>query len=155
MPKKSFFGCLAAMAAAFIVINTTGCQSTGDSSGAFASVTITNRTPDQIVAATTQVFEANGYQGSVDGKKLVFEKAASRGTSFAREGVVAGASGAQTINRVRVAIVTLSGGKYRIEATAYMVTGGSDQFFQDEVPVTHIRRGPYQSMLNAIHKQLN
>lgn len=146
---------LAALGAALLLLHTTGCQTTGDDSGAFASVTVTNKTVNEIVAATTQVFAENGYAAGGDGKNLVFEKAASRGTSFAREGVVAGAYGAQSINRVRVRIVDLSSTKRRIEATAYVVNGGSDPFFQNEVPLAHVRRGPYQSMLNEVRKKLN
>jgi hypothetical protein len=35
-----------------------------------------------------------------------------------------------------------------------MVTGGSDPFFQDEVPVTNVRSGPFQSLLNNVVKTL-
>ena len=102
------------------------------------------------------MFGADGYAGGASGPgKMVFEKAASRGTSFAREGLVAAGYGAQTINRVRVEIVTMADNSHRLDCQAFMVTGGSDPFFQNEVPVAHARSGPYQSLLEKVKKQLN
>jgi hypothetical protein len=133
-----------------------GCRSLGQpASASFASVTISNHTTDEIAAATARVFGADGYRGgrNVSGQ-MIFEKEASRGTSFAREGIVAAQGGATTINRVRVEIVPLSGGVHRLQCKAFMVTGGSDPFFQDEVPVAHIRRAPYQALLDKAAKEL-
>jgi hypothetical protein len=133
-----------------------GCGSLGGpGSAGFASVTIKNHSEAEIAAATAQVFGADGYRGGRGGSgQMVFEKGASRATSLSREGVVGTAYGAQTINRVRVEIVSLSGGQYRLQCKAFMVTGGSDPFFQDEVPLANIRSGPYQSLLNKVAKQL-
>lgn len=133
-----------------------GCNSlSGSGSSSFASVTIENKSMEDITAATLKVFGADGYRGGASSPgKLVFEKEASRATSFAREGVAAGYYGATTINRVRVDITSLAGGTYRVACKAFMVTGGSDPFFQDEVPVTNIRSGPYQSLLNKVAKAL-
>jgi len=132
------------------------CRSfSGPGSASFASVTIQNHSSEEIAAATAQVFAADGYRGGMSGAgQMVFEKEASRATTFAREGLVDTSYGAQTINRVRAEIVPLSGGTYRLQCKAYMVTGGSDPFFQDEVAVTNIRSGPYQSLLNKVAKQL-
>ncbi len=86
---------------------------------------------------------------------MVFEKEASRMTSFSREGFVNSYYGATTINRVRAELVPLDdAGTFRLQCKAYMVTGGSDPFFQDEVPMTALRSGPYQSLLNKVAKQL-
>jgi hypothetical protein len=127
----------------------------GPGSASFASVTIQNHSSEEIAAVTAQVFGADGYRGGASGAgQMVFEKEASRATTFAREGLVDTTYGAQTINRVRAEIVPLSGGTYRLQCKAYMVTGGSDPFFQDEVPMTNIRSGPYQSLLNQVAKQL-
>ncbi len=133
-----------------------GCGSlSGEGSASFASVTIKNHSAEEIAAATAQVFGADGYRGGITGQgTMVFEKETSRATSFAREGIASGYYGAQTINRVRAEIVPLSGGSYRLQCKAFMVTGGSDPFFQDEVPVTNIRSRPYQSLLNKVAKQL-
>ncbi len=133
-----------------------GCGSlSGPGSASFASVTIQNHTQEEIVAATAQVFGAEGYRGGPSGSgQMVFDQEASRGSSFAREGVVGGFYGAQTLNRVRVEIVSLADGAYRLQCKAYKVSGGSDPFFQDEVPLANIRSGPYQSLLDKVAKQL-
>ncbi len=147
-PKTALFCLMAALAGA-------GCSSLSEpGSSSFASVTIENHTPEEIAAATMQVFGADGYRGGVSGGQMVFEKAASRGTSFAREGIAAGFYGAQTINRVRAEVVPLAGGQHLLQCKAFMVTGGSDPFFQDEVPITHVRSGPYRSLLKKVKKQL-
>jgi hypothetical protein len=86
--------------------------------------------------------------------QMVFEKEASRATSFSREGLVDTYYGAQTINRVRVEIVPLSDGSNRLQCKAFMVTGGSDPFFQNEVPLANLRSGPYKLLLNKVSKQL-
>jgi hypothetical protein len=124
-------------------------------SSSFASVTIDTYSEAQIAEATARVFASNGYRGGrTRSNQLVFEKEASRGTSMSREGIAAASYGAQTINRVRVEIVPVADGQHRLQCKAFMVTGGSDPFFQDEVPLAHVRRGPYQSMLNDVAKQL-
>jgi len=156
---KSFsirFSILAALTCLWLALAGTGCSTVNDNgSGGFASVTIQNRSAEEIAAATAQVFGADGYRGGMTGPgRMMFEKAASRGTSFAREGFVAGFYGAQTINRVRVEIVPVAQGSFRLECKAYMVTGGSDPFFQDEVPLADARSGPYRSLLNKVARQL-
>jgi hypothetical protein len=134
----------------------TGCRTwSGPASASFASVTIKNHTAQEIATITSQVFGADGYSGGARGTgELVFDKEASRATSMAREGLAAGFNGASAINRVRVQIVPLAGGIYRVQCKAYMVTGGSDPFFQDEVPLANVRSGPYQSLLNQVRDQL-
>lgn len=145
-----------ALFAGCLLLAGSGCSSlSGPGSSSFASVDIQNKTAEDITAATLKVFGADGYRGGVTSPgKLVFDKEASRGTSFAREGVAAGYYGATTINRVRVDITSLAGGTYRLSCKAFMVTGGSDQFFQDEVPLANIRSGPYKSLLNKVAKDL-
>lgn len=139
-----------------LALASTGCRSlSGPGSASFASVTIQNHTAEEIAVATVQVFGADGYRGGQTGPgQLVFEREASRATSFAREGIVNTTYGAQTINRVRVEIVSSGADSYRLQCKAFMVTGGSDPFFQDEVPLGNIRSGPYQSLLNKVAKQL-
>jgi hypothetical protein len=125
------------------------------SSGGFASVTIKDRTKDEIVVTTAKVFTAEGYRsGRSASGQMVFDKEASRGTSMARDGIAATQSGARTINRVRVDVIPLDDGGHRLQCKAYMLTGGSDPFFQDEVPLANIRKKPYQSLLKKIQKQL-
>lgn len=147
---------LAALVSLLLLLAGTGCRSlTEPGSASFASVTIKNHTTEEITRVTAQVFNADGYRGGMNSSgQMVFEKEASRMTSLAREGMVNSYYGANTINRVRVDVEPLGSGTYRVEGKAYMVTGGSDPFFQDEVPVTNIRRGPYQSLLDKVADQL-
>ena len=74
---------------------------------------------------------------------------------MAREGLVGTHYGAQTINRVRVEIVPLSGGTHRLQCKAFVVTGaGGDAFFLEEVPLANLRSRPYQSLLNKVAQQI-
>jgi hypothetical protein len=144
------------VAVVLLLLAGVGCRSlTEPGSASFASVTLKDYSEAEIAAATTEVFEADGYRGRRTGQsQLTFDKEASRGTTLAREGIVNTQSGAQTLNRVVVDIVRLSAA-YRVQCKAYMVTGGSDSFFQEEVPMANIRRGPYQSLLNQVEKHLD
>lgn len=144
------------LAGMVLALSITGCGSlSGPGSASFASVTIHDHSADEIAASTIGVFKADGYNGGSSGSgQLVFEKEASRATTLSREGIAATQSGARTINRVRVEIVSLGGGACRLQCKAYMVTGGGDAFFQDEVPLANIRSGPYQSLLNKVAQEL-
>jgi hypothetical protein len=116
---------------------------------------IQNRSSDEIASATAEVFAAEGYRGSrTSSSQMIFEKEASRATSLSREGLAATSYGAQTVNRVRVDIVPTGDAQHRLQCKAFMVTGGSDPFFQEEVPVANLRSRPYQSLLNQVAKQL-
>lgn len=150
--RLALFSCLLLLAFA-----TPGCKSfSGPASASFASVVITDHSPQQVAEATAKVFEADGYRGRVTGEaQMVFEKEASRATTIARAGLVDTQAGAQTINRVRVQFVPLSGGAIRIQCKAYMVSGGNDEFMQDEVAVSNMRSRPYQNLLDKIAKSLN
>ncbi len=139
-----------------LVLAGLGCGTLGGpGSASFASVTIQNHTEQEIAAATAQVFAADGYGGGYLGSgQMVFEKEASRGTTLMREGIVGTQGGAQTMNRVRAQIVRLADKQYRLQCKAYMVTGGSDPFFQEEVPLANMRSLPYQSLLNQVKERL-
>ena len=145
-----------ALTGLWLVLASPGCGSlSGPGSASFASVTIKNHSVQEIAAACSKVFGADGYRGGVSGPgQMVFEKETSRATSFSREGLVDTYYGAQTINRVRVEIVPLSDGSNRLQCKAFMVTGGSDPFFQNEVPLANLRSGPYKLLLHKVSKQL-
>ena len=133
-----------------------GCRTlTGPASASFASVTIENQTAKSIAAATTEVFLEEGYRGGMTTSgQLAFDKEASKATTFAREGLVTSYYGGSTICRVRVAIVPLGVGSFRLQCQAFMVTGGGDAFFQDEVPLTNLRSGPYQALMYKVKRKL-
>ena len=131
-----------------------GCR-TFKGSDEFASVVIQNHTQEEIAQTTAKVFGDDGYVGRIGGPgEMIFEKNASRGASLAREGLASGYYGAQTIVRVKVTLDPLSTGGFRLQCRAYMVSGGSDPFFQDEVPVTHARSGTFQNLLDEVAKRL-
>jgi hypothetical protein len=133
-----------------------GCSSlTSPTSASFASVVIKNHPTEEIAAATAGVFTANGYRGGASGPdQMVFEKEASRGTTMAREGLVATHEGARTIIRVRVEIVTLSETSHRLQCQAFVVTGSGDSFFGEEVRLSNARGGPYRSLLKKAKEDL-
>ena len=133
-----------------------GCGSLGGAaSGTFASVTIENHSPEEIAVAAAKVFGSDGYMdGPSRAGQLVFQKQASRATTFSREGLYATQQGAQTVNRVKLEVVPLSGGSAcRLQCQAYIVRDAG-ALLEDEVRLTSLRSGPYQSLLNQVKKQL-
>jgi hypothetical protein len=134
----------------------TGCGSLSEpSSSSFASVKIKGHSPEAIAGVTTQVFLAEGYDGGGSiTTSMTFRKEGSRMSNLAYEGVVHSYYGARTEMRVKVEIVGLQRGVYRLQCQAYTVTGVGDSFYEEERRVSHMRRGPYQSMLDKVAKQL-
>lgn len=147
----------AAMISLGLLLAGVGCGSLGGpASASFASVTIQNRSLEEVVGATSKVFSADGYTGGMSGPgKMVFQKEASRATTMSREGLVATHYGARTLDRVRVEIDSLGGGtSYRLQCQAYVVRNAGDSMLEDEVRLTNLRGAPYQSLLNKVKKQL-
>jgi hypothetical protein len=85
---------------------------------------------------------------------MIFEKEASRLATLSRDGLVATQGGARTIERVRTELVDLGGSTYRLQCQAFMVSGAGDSFFENEVAKTHLRAGPYRSLMKKIGKKL-
>lgn len=125
-------------------------------SASFASVTIENHSAEEIVAATRKVFAEDGYSGggSGTGGQMVFEKEASRATSFSRNGLVATHEGARALTRVKVDLVSFSADSYRLQCEAYAVSGAGDSFFEDESRLSNLRSGPYRSLLKKVKDRL-
>ena len=142
--------------ACILVALAAGCRSfSGPGSASFASVVIEKQSPSAIREATEQVFRKAGYSsGPASAGGMVFDREASRWTTISREGLVAAQEGARTVERVRTELVDLGDGSYRLQCNAFMVTGGGDAFFQEEVQLTNLRSGPYQSLLNQVNKKL-
>ena len=131
----------------------TGCGSTGKSgSSSFASVEITNRTPEQIREATVAVFMENGYtMGPSGSTELVFEQEGSRMNEIAYGNWM---GGTPVYVRVKASIVPLAEGKYRLQCSAGMVRDRGDSFFEEDVKLANIRRRPYQDLLDKVAKRL-
>lgn len=133
-----------------------GCKSmSGPGSASFASVTIKNHSSEEITRVTAEVFQADGYSvaPSSDGH-MVFQKEASRMTTFAYEGLVAAQAGSITLVRVKAELVDLGSSTFRLQCQAYVVRGAGDSFFEEEQRLTNVRSGPYQSLLNKVSKAL-
>lgn len=146
----------AAVTCVWLALWGTGCGSLSKpNSASFASVTIENHTPEEIINATTRVFGADGWTGGIRGSgTMVFEQEASRGTTLSREGLYATQQGARTVNRVKAELVPLAGGSsYRLQCRAYVVRDAGS-LLEDEVPYTNLRSRPYQSLLNKVKKEL-
>ena len=137
-------------------ITLAGCGTlSGPASGSFASVTIKNHSAEEIHWATGQVFEGEGYVGGMSGPgQTVWEKEASRLTTISRDGLVAAQAGAVTIERVRTQLVEEGEKTYRLQCTAYMVSGAGDSFFENEVRLSNVRSGPYHILLGKVQKTL-
>lgn len=145
-----------ALSCALLALAFLGCKSvTKPGSAAFASVDITNHTSAEIIATTIQVFDANGYRGGQAGQdRMIFEKEASRGTTFSRDGLAAALAGVRTIYRFRLEIVPLRENVLRLQGDAFVVSGAGDPFFEDETRLTTARSGPYQKLLNKVAADL-
>jgi hypothetical protein len=140
---------------ALLALAGAGCGLTKPGSASFASVTIKGHPPDEIAGVTAQVFQEDGYVGgSMKGHPMVFQKEGSRMTDMAYGGVADTFYGAKTLVRVKVDIVTLGADSHRLQCQAYVVKDAGDSFFEEEQRLTNVRRGPYQSLLNKVAKQL-
>jgi hypothetical protein len=145
-----------ALLGVLLLLAGSGCGLTKPSGASFASVTIKGHTPEEIARATVRVFEEDGYRGgSMPGHPMVFQKEGSRMSDIAYGGVADTFYGAKTMVRVKVDIVKLGEASHRLQCQAYMVRDAGDSFFEDEQKLANIRRGPYQSLLNQVARQLN
>ena len=131
------------------------CHSTKPGSASFASVTIHNRSLPEVQQATLLVFREDGYAGApigVDG--MIFEKEGSRLNDIAYNGVVGTHYGQRSAIRVKSQIVDLGGNSWRLQCQAFTVRDAGDSFFAEEIPMTNIRSGPYQVLLNKVASRL-
>jgi hypothetical protein len=132
-----------------------GCGMTKPGSASFASVTIKDKTPQEICKAAAAVFQEDGYQvASLDPSQMIFQKEASRGTSLAYNGLVSTHYGAQAVERVRAELVSLGTGSYRLQCQATIVRNAGDSFFEDESRKSNLRSFPYQRLLDKVAKRL-
>jgi len=131
-----------------------GCHLGQPASASFASVTISGKSVGQISDATIAVFREDGYQASASSQGLVFEKEGTRANTISRDGLAATQAGARTLVRVRVELVDLGSGAYRLQGHAFMVSGAGDSFFEEEHRLANIRRRPYQNLLDDVAKRL-
>jgi hypothetical protein len=129
-----------------------GCHSPDKpASSSFASVTITGNTPGQIRDAAIEVFRADGYKVTQrEPSRLVFEKEGTRMNNVAYGSWV---GGTPVWVRVKGSIAPAGEMTHRLQCTAFMVQdfGGPTE---EEIPVTHFHRAPYQKLLDEVAKRL-
>lgn len=154
--NRIFSGSLGALLSILLVaLGLTGCRSAGKpASASFASVVISDRSVEQILDTTIEVFREAGYTPSAQGRELVFDKEGSRLNTLSRDGLVATQAGAVTLVRVKVELVALGPNSQRVQAHAFMVSGAGDSFFEDEHKLANYRGGPYQRLLDEVAKRL-
>jgi hypothetical protein len=139
---------------AFLVL--AGCKGLDQpGSSSFASVVIARHSATEIEAAAAQVFREHGYETYTSKVgQFVFEKEGTRANNLAYNGLVGTHYGAQTVVRVKAEVVELDGSNRRLQCQAYMVRNAGDSFFEDEIRLSNVRRGPYQKLLDEIAKRL-
>jgi hypothetical protein len=131
----------------------TGCHLSQPGSASFASVLISDRGEAEIRAKTIAVFAGAGYEAMLAGDaELVFEREGTRGNEIAHGGWIEGEG---VRERVRVRIVLLSPGQYRLQCQAYMVRHAMDPVLQDEVRLKKFRSRPYQKLLDEVAGRLH
>jgi hypothetical protein len=140
-----------------LLAGVTGCASwSKPNSASFASVEITNSTPQAIRAATIAVFQEADFGAfhGPDGYSWVFEREATRGESLAYNGVVATHYGSITLNRVRTRLLDRGNGSFRLSCQAYIVTDATSFMGGHENPLSNMRSGPYQKLLDEVVERL-
>jgi hypothetical protein len=128
-----------------------GCATTEKAPKPFAAVTITGNTPGQILDATTEVFQANGYKASATAPgKLLFEKQAGGMSNFAYGSWL---SDDRVWIRVKILVLPAGEMKFRLQCSAFMVRdrGGSTE---EEIALSRLRRGSYQKLLDEVALRL-
>ena len=135
-----------------------GCSSwSKPTSASFASVEITNSTPQAIRSATIEVFqeaEFGAFQGP-DSYSWLFEREATKGESLAYNGIVGTHYGQITLNRVRTKLLDRGNGRYRLSCQAYFVTDATSFTGGHENQLTSMRSGPYQKLLDEVAGRVN
>jgi hypothetical protein len=154
MKKRAVFVCLLLLSLAGGLF-TTGCHLGQPASASFASVLIPGKTPDQIHAATTAVFQKNEYQEIAPGEGWTFEREATQGETFSSGGLYSARYGVVTLVRVRVKLVAVGTDTQRLQCQAYIVTDANDPLMTREIRLSNYRSGPYQDLLDEVAKRLS
>ena len=130
-----------------------GCKSLDKPhSASFASVQIQGHTAEQIRAATVVVFEQDGYAPADVGRsEMVFEKQGSRWDRIAYGSWI---DDDAVWVRVRVSMVPLSEGVFRLQCQAFKVRDKGDAVFEQQVRLRNNQSKPYQALLDKVLGQL-
>ncbi len=130
-----------------------GCKSADKpASASFASVRIAGHTRTQIRNVTMSVFQDEGYVlAGVDGSDLVFEK---EGSTWDRVAYGNWIDDKPVWVRVKVSLVPLSEGVFRLQCQAFKVRDKGDAVFEEELRLRGNRSKPYQAVLDKVLGQL-
>jgi len=130
-----------------------GCQSTSaPGANSLASVTITNRTLEEIAASTQVVFTRNGFQGTRSGAlQFTFQQPASRMDNLAYGSFV----NPNLTVRALVNFEKLGEGLTMVVCSARLVADAGNAVFEDDYRVRRLGSGRYQKILDEIKAQLN
>ncbi|HSR87739.1 MAG TPA: hypothetical protein VLL07_02200 [Pontiella sp.] len=131
-----------------------GCETLSKPTGAaFASVEIKQHSRQEIEDATIRIFERAGYQSVVALDELVFESEGKEWMQLAYGSNIALADGGPVMERVKVRIVDLTDGTYRLQCNAYVIPPGT--YETKEVKLLITRSGPYRDLLEEIVRELS
>jgi hypothetical protein len=130
-----------------------GCKSLDKpESASFASVQIPGHTAEQIRAAMVVVFQQDGYTPvNLERPEMVFEK---QGSKWDRIVYGSWIDDAAVWVRVRVSVVPLSDGVFRLQCQAFKVRDKGDAVFEEQVRLRNNRSKPYQALLDKVLGQL-
>jgi hypothetical protein len=128
-----------------------GCQSSKGGSGAFAAITIHDSSTSQVRETVMTVFGEKGfYDASRPGSWFLDRPTSKMGRLM--HGGWFDADGVR--ERVKLRLIPLSDGAYRIECTAVMVRDAGDAFFEEETRMTGLKSGPYEQLLEEVERRL-
>lgn len=140
------------MAAALAMcISIAGCESLSKPTGArFASVEIQQHTREEIEEATVEVFKRANYESFRGEDELVFESEGKEWMQLAYGSNIAPED--PVLERVKVQVVGLADGTFRLQCQAYVVPPMVS--YSKEVKLRQPRNDPYVELLEEIVREL-
>jgi hypothetical protein len=114
-------------------------------------VTLRGHEPLTIRRTVESVFSEEGYVDASRRGLWCYERGTSKmgqllhGGWFDDEGVR---------ERVKLKLIPLSEGVFRLESEAVMVRDAGDAFFEEETRMTRLKSGPYRKLLEEVEQRL-
>jgi hypothetical protein len=151
--SKRNFVLAGAVLLAAVILGAVGCESfDGSASGSLASVTILNRPMADVQAAVTNVFTAHAFAGGSTGtNQFTFHRAGSSMDMLAY-----GSYMFQHPISVKVVVTTRQRAPdvIAVGCNAWIIEAENDPVFQEIHPVSSLRKGPYEDLLNEVKTRL-
>lgn len=153
---RGILGCLNGLTGLILLaclgLCATGCKTFKDTSSntnILPSVTINNRTMDEIAATTIAVFQNHGFKGGRTGPvQFVFEQAGSR-----KDQLLYGEWLGNDVSWRAAVSMEAQGNAVRLVCQATIVKDSGDSFFEESRQVKAQKKA-FQKLLNEIEKQL-